>query len=119
MENIIATILISLGTGIAGSFSGWFFGRKRQKIANIDAATETWQKIVNSLECQIDKLLKQREQDAIKIEEMSMQMCAMKAEIASLKQDIETLQSKIKNIQKLENKIVKYEKLLNDNNINY
>ncbi|MDR2009223.1 MAG: hypothetical protein LBQ22_01925 [Bacteroidales bacterium] len=112
MENIATTVLIALGTGIAGSFSGWLFGRKKQRIEEIDLATSTWNKIVDSLEVQIDKLLQQRVADSEKIDNLSNR-------IKELQNEIEIMQSKIKMVETLERTISKYEKLLTDNNIKY
>ena len=61
METWWMTILIAVGTGLASSFSTWFFSKKQynsqvenQDIANIDVAADVWKKIIDNLK-QIDK----------------------------------------------------------------
>lgn len=112
MRDILATILISLGTGLAGHFSGWFFGRKRQSIENIDMAIATWQKVVDSLENRVDKLLDE-------VNDLTKQNRLLRDEIESLKDEIRISKSKNRKITTLENKIATYEKLLDDNGIDY
>lgn len=111
METII-TIIIALGTGLAGSFSGWFFGRRKQRIDEIDAATETWKNIVDSLELQINKLLKARTADSLKIEELTNK-------VSELNEKISVMEERLKDIAKLERKIQRYEKIMDNNNIDY
>lgn len=112
MDNVIYTILISIGTALAGSFSGWFFGRKKQRIEEIDAATDTFNKIVNSLEDRIEKLLEEHTEDMRKIDELTIQ-------VSELKTEIEELKNNQKRVVKLEKTIMRYEKLLTDNNISF
>jgi len=99
---LITTIIISFGTGLAGCFGGWFFGRKRQNIDNIDAAVETWKKVVNSLEEQVEKSLKREEQSRNCIEE--------------LKESVRMLRMEVNNLTE---KLQKTEKLLKEHNIEF
>lgn len=108
----LTTLLITFGTGMVSAFCGWFFGRKKQRIEEIDAATETWKKIVNSLEEEIGKLLAQRADDSKKID-------SMKEEIESLKSKLGDFNSVLKRVDRLEKKVTRYEKLLEDNNIEH
>lgn len=112
MNSIIDTLLVPLGTGLAGSFGGWFFGRKRQNIQNIDMALETWKKVVDSLEDRVDKLLSE-------VEELTRQNCLLREEVDSLKDEIRISKRKNRQITTLENKIQRYEKILDDNGIDY
>lgn len=104
------TIIYAVGGTLVGSFGGWFFGRKKQKIEEIDSATDTFNKIIDSLELKIDKLLKQQESDAKKIENMANQIKEMQEQIENLTKD------KQENI-KLKKKIERYENLLTINNV--
>ncbi len=112
MKEVLITIFIALGTGMAGSFSGWFFGRKRQSIENIDMAIETWQKVVDSLENRVTILLK-------KVDDLTKENYALREEVEQLKNEILLQNRKNRKIGILEKKIYKYEKLLDDNGINY
>lgn len=57
LQQLITGIVeTTVATGIGGFF-GWFFTRKKQNIDTIDAAIGTWQKVVDSLEKQVQKQL--------------------------------------------------------------
>jgi peptidoglycan hydrolase CwlO-like protein len=109
---MIETILASVVASVLGTFCGWFFGRKRQKIENIDAATETWQKIVDALEARLMKELEKVQCYEQKIEELTKQ-------VHDLKTEIEELKDGNRKMRLLEKKVLKYEKLLTDNKIDY
>lgn len=106
------TIIYSIGGTVIGTIAGWFVGRKRQNIDNIDAATTTFNNVINSLEDKINKLLKQQAIDASKIEALTKEVERLNKELENLKAD------KQENI-KLKRKIEKYEKIMQDNNIVY
>lgn len=106
------SLLIGAGSSFFGALAGWFFGRKRQRIDNIDAATKTFNNIIESLEEKINNLLEQAKKDAIKIAEMA-------AEIESLRQEIERLKADRQENVKLKKQVLRYEKLLQENNIVY
>lgn len=89
MREALITIFIALGTGLAGSFSGWIAGRKRQAIQEIDMAIDTWQKVVDSLEKQVDSLLS-------RVDELSNENLDLKKEVGSLKASIEAMDRKKK-----------------------
>lgn len=106
------TLLIGIGSTFFGALTGWFFGRKRQNIDNIDAATKTFNNIIKSLEEKINNLLEQQKKDAQRIAEMAKEIESLRNEIENLKAD------KQENI-KLKKQILRYEKLLQDNSIVY
>lgn len=106
------TILYSLGSTLLGGLTGWFFGRKKQKIDEINAATDTFNKIIESLESKIDNFLAQQKLDSCKIAELTKEVGFLREEIEQIKGN------RVENI-KLKKKIEKYEKLLTDNNIVY
>ena len=110
MIDTVVTILISVITAISGGFAGWLFGRRRQNIDDINAATDTWKNIVTSLEERIDKLLCERKEDALQIEELNKRVESLQIQVNAL-----TVFQK-KAIQ-YEKKIAKYEKMLKEHNI--
>lgn len=112
MLEVWAAVLLSLVSGVSGGLGGWLFGRKRQNIDNIDAATTTFNNIIKSLEHKINMLLEQQQSDTKRIAEMSQ-------EIESLRQEIENLKADKKENRKLKKQILNYEKLLEENNIVY
>lgn len=112
MEDTILTIIIALGTGLAGSFSGWFFGRKKQNIENIDFALTTWQKVVDSLEKRVEVLQASVDYWTKENDELRRELAHMKLEIAK-KENVD------KDNEVLKSKLIRYEKLLADNNIKY
>ncbi len=126
MEPLIYQILIPFATAFLGGFCGWFFKRKRiekenqglddankrQEITNIDAAVDTWQKVVDSLEVQIGKLLKQRQEDSRQISELSNEVC-------DLRRQVILLQSQLVSQEEYQAKIERYERLLAKHGIAY
>ncbi len=112
-------IITSVITAFVGVFFGWLFGRKRQNIDTIDAAVETWKKIVDSLQEQIDRLLEQRASDAAKIESLSEQVKQQNVHIEELKEQVSSTEMKVKSVNRLEKTIARYEKLLDANGIEY
>lgn len=112
-------ILTSLGSTFLGVFFGWFFGRKRQNIDTIDAAVETWKKIVDSLQEQIDHLLEQRASDAAKIELLSEQVKQQNHHIEQLQEQVASTEMKVKSVNRLEKTIARYEKLMDAAGIEY
>ena len=126
METLAYQIVVPFVTAFLGGFAGWFFKRKRlekenegldsendrKDIANIDAAVETWQKVVKALEEQISKLLAQRQEDSRKIEELSLR-------VSELQGTVDGMRSRLKLTEKLEKKVARYERILAENSIAY
>lgn len=124
MEMIMTTILIALGSGFAGAFSGWFFGRKKQHLETIDYALETWKKVVDHLETRINVMLEQTEK-------LQQRISELEKENKSLRDDLQNMNHEFVKFKELQKKISKYEieikelkeinacleKLLNDNKI--
>ena len=116
---MITTIISSLGGTIIGSVLGWLFGRRRQNIDNIDAAVETWQKIVDALQAQIERLLKQRESDAQKIDALTREITLQVNQIENLKMKVEKLETEVAKKDRLEALLKRYENLMTDAGIPY
>ncbi len=126
METIALQIIIPFLTAFLGGFAGWFFKRKRlakenkaldsennrKDITNIDAAVDTWQKVVDALEGQVSKLLEQRQADSLQITELSRKVCELQMQVTNLKA---ALQSQ----SEYQAKIERYEKLLAAHGIAY
>lgn len=112
MSEVLVTVLIALGTGFSGAFSGWFFGRKKQNIATIDMALNTWQKVIDQLEGRVDVLLR-------KVNELQDENTSLKEEVIQLRAEIQESRRNRKKIETLEKKITRYEKLLLDNHIDF
>ncbi|MCL1942799.1 MAG: hypothetical protein FWF54_04535 [Candidatus Azobacteroides sp.] len=109
---LINAVLLTFGTSLATGFVTFIFSRRRNNIDNIDAATETWQKIVDKLEKQIEKLL-------IKVDHLETENNNLKDLINSLKDEIDLLKKMATLNETLELKIQHYETLLSDNHIAY
>ncbi|MGB4134243.1 MAG: hypothetical protein BWY89_00038 [Bacteroidetes bacterium ADurb.BinA012] len=112
MGEVLTTVLIALGTGFSGAFSGWFFGRKKQNIATIDMALNTWQKVIDQLEARVDVLLN-------KVKALEDENAALREEVIQLRAEIQESHRNRKKIELLERKIARYEKLLADNGIDF
>lgn len=95
---------------LTGSFGTWIFQKRRNKIDDINAATDTFNKVNESLELRINKMLEEQEKSNLKIEELTKQVAALSAQI-------ETLKNQVKEKERLQKKVVHLEKILTDNNI--
>lgn len=128
-----------IGT-IVGSFSGWFFGRRKQRIEEIDAANSTYNKIIASLRENIETLLKQNYESLAKVKDLTNQVLdyqrqieglidknkkqiseiqILTIEVNGLRSKAEALKKISQENEKLKKTIVRYENLLNANNISY
>jgi peptidoglycan hydrolase CwlO-like protein len=92
---------------------------KGAALENIDAAVETWKKIVNSLQEQIDKLLAQRASDAVKIEGLSEEVKQQNQRIEHLQEQVASMDAKVKSVSRLEKTVARYEKLMDAAGIEY
>lgn len=92
---------------------------KGAALENIDAAVETWKKIVNSLQEQIDKLLAQRASDAVKIEGLSEEVKQQNQRIEQLQEQVASMDAKVKSVSRLEKTVARYEKLMDAAGIEY
>lgn len=118
MDMLIDPTISSVISVTMGSVVGWIVGRARQKrevrrldIDNIDAATETWKKVVDALEEQIEKLVEQRRQDSQQIFELTTEVLSLRSQVTELQSGL-TLMATTN-----QDKIDRYEKLLSDNGI--
>lgn len=126
MNDLMIQILVPFLTAFLGGFAGWFFKRKRleienrnlkkttesQDITNIDAAVRTWKNVVDALEEQVTKLLKQRQEYSNQIEELTK-------EVVGLRQQVRNLQKRLEVQADDDAKIRKYETLLATHGIAY
>lgn len=126
MKELLLQIGVPFATAFLGGFAGWFFKRKRfeienrgldtsndrQDITNIDAAVDTWRKVVDNLEEQIARLLEQRQKDSLQISELSQ-------EVLNLRNEVLVLQNRLEQQAGNLEKIARYEKLLNENGISF
>lgn len=115
MDNITQLISLFLTSG-AGYFFGWLFSRKRQNIDNVDAAVSTWQKVVDSLEAQVQTQLAKNvilteENEGLKIEKKSLLV-----KITELEDKIEAMMSEISDLSELKKQVDVLEKLIADKN---
>lgn len=126
MNDLMIQILVPFLTAFLGGFAGWFFKRKRleienrnlkkttesQDITNIDAAVRTWKNVVDALEEQVTKLLRQRQEYSNQIEELTK-------EVVGLRQQVRNLQKRLEVQADDDAKIRKYETLLATHGIAY
>lgn len=111
-EMILIYLVAPLILTAVGAWGGWFFGRKKQQVETIDAANTTYNNIINALEVNVNKLLTKNEAQAEQIEKLI-------AEVRVLREEIETLKGYAKENEKLKKTVVRYEKLLDTNCIDY
>ena len=116
---MIETIIISLGTALAGTFSGWFFGRKKQSIETIDMALNTWQKVIDNLEKRIECMLVESKQLREENESLRQEIRELRVELDSFKNQQRKIDKYEKNIKQLEEKLAAYENLLTVNGIKF
>lgn len=126
MDALWVKILVPSISAFLGALITWLFNRHRtrredsqldkrneaQSITNIDAAIKTWQKVVDALENQVEKLLAQRKEDSRQISELSQEVC-------DLRNQVRQLQEKLAAQAEYQAKLKRYEKLLAEHGIAY
>ena len=122
--NTVEIVSLVVGSGIALRVIDHFLTRKltaksvsKSHIENIDAATETWQKVVDKLEARIDKLLAQMKEIRDENIGLKEEVYQLREELASFKQLQRKTERYEKQIKKLEEKVAHYERILADNGI--
>jgi len=118
-ELIFIGIVSPVITAVVAGWLGWFFGRKRQKIDNIDAATDTFNKIIEQLRKEIGIYQREKDSSGELIKQQSQQIKELTGEVRRLSEEVEGLLRWKKENIALKKKIEKYEKLLTTNNIDY
>ncbi|MGB7527699.1 MULTISPECIES: hypothetical protein [Sphingobacterium] len=95
MEQLIESLLIPLITSIAGAFSGWFFGRRKQtaeavqsELESVEKAVAIWREIAQDLKKELA--------------EQSLQIQNLQMEIGTLRRDNARLLSELKQIKKVQ-----------------
>lgn len=96
MEQFIETLLIPFLTSIAGAFSGWFFGRRKQTAEAVQSELESVEKAV-SIWREIAQDLKKE------MAEQGVQIQKLQDEVATLRRDNARLLSELKQIKKAQN----------------
>jgi len=139
-ETVMMWVIAPVIAALAGGWGGWIFGRKKQRIDEIDAATGTFNKIIeqlrkevevliaehahskeliDQLRNEIETLINERGHNRAVIEKQSKQIEELATEVRKLSAEVESLRADKKENVKLKNKIEKYEKLLDANNVDY
>lgn len=92
MNEIIQSLLIPILTTIAGAFSGWFFGRRKQQAEAVMNELETVEKAVS--------IWRQIAQDLQKeMASQSEQIAKMRTEIDALRTDNKRLYMELKRLK--------------------
>ena len=118
-EIIITWIIGPLIGAVAGGFGGWIFGRKRQQIEIIDAATGTFNKIIEQLRKEVTVYVEEKNQNAELIRTQSKQIEELSIRVHKLSEEVESLRREKKENVYLRKKIEKYEKILVTHNIEF
>jgi len=118
-ETILMWIISPTVGMAAGAWGGWFFGRKRQRIDTIDAATDTFNKIIHQLRNEIGVYQQKNDEYAQQVQQQSQQIKELTDQVKKLSEEVESLRCEKKENALLKRKIDKYTKLLDINNIEY
>ncbi|MCL2290820.1 MAG: hypothetical protein FWC34_09010 [Bacteroidetes bacterium] len=118
-EAIMMWIIAPVIATAAGGLGGWFFSRKRQRIDNIDAATDTFNKIIAQLRSELGIHAEEKDRNTGLIEKQSQQIKELTSEVHKLSKEVEGLRREKKENIILKKKIEKYESLLITHNIKY
>lgn len=88
---ILSTVICSLATG----FLAWFFGRKKQRSEELQAAVSSWNDMKSSLQDDIKDLLEQHQKDketilalTDEIEELNKKVLTLQEQISLLQHDV-------------------------------
>jgi septal ring factor EnvC (AmiA/AmiB activator) len=96
MDQLIETLFIPFLTSIAGAFSGWFFGRRKQTAEAVQSELESVEKAV-SIWREIAQDLKKE------MAEQGVQIQKLQNEVATLRRDNARLLTELKQIKKVQN----------------
>ena len=126
LEMILLYIIapsVTIGLSVWG---GWFFGRKKQRIETIDAATDTFNKIIKQLREQVEAYVGKDDINTERFNKQETQLNTATKKIEELESTIKRLSDEVESLRRekkenalLKKKIDKYTKLLDDNNIEY
>jgi len=118
-ETVMMWIIAPVISAAAGALGGWLFGKRRQKIDDIDAATGTFNKIITQLRTEVQVLIKERELNWEIIDKQSQRLDDLASEVRKLSYEVENLHREKKENTNLKKKIEKYEKILTLHNIEF
>ena len=118
-EIILAWVISPVISMVAGAWRGWFFGRKRQRVDTIDAATDTFNKIIEQLRKEIGIYQQEKDKHTELIQNQSRQIKDLADQVRKLSEEVEGLRREKRENALLKKKIDKYERLLDSHNIEY
>lgn len=96
MEQLIEMLLVPFLTSVAGAFSGWFFGRRKQTAEAVQSELESVEKAVT--------IWREVAQDLKKeLTEQGLQLQMLQDEVRTLRQDNARLLTELKAIKKAQN----------------
>ena len=118
-ETVMMWVIAPVIAALAGGWGGWIFGRKKQRIDEIDAATGTFNKIIEQLRKEVEVLIAERAHNRELIEKQSEQIKNLTEEVRKVSAEVERLRITQKEMGGLKRKVEKYEKLLTEHNIDF
>ena len=118
-ETILMWVVAPVITSAIGAWLGYFFGRRRQKIDDIDAATATFNKIIKQLREEVETFVNEKGRNREIIENQSKQIRELTTEVQRLSKEVEALKADQKENVHLKKKISRYEKILVTHNIEF
>ena len=118
-ETILMWVVAPVITSAIGVWLGYLFGKRRQKIDDIDAATATFNKIIEQLRKEVDALVNEKSASRSTIENQSKQIESLTVEVQRLSKEVESLKESKKENINLKKKVDKYEKILTAHNIEF
>jgi len=119
LENILIWIISPVAGMVAGAWGGWFFGRKRQRIDTIDAATDTFNKIIQQLRSEVGIYQQEKDKHTELIRQQSQKINELADQVKKLSEEVECLRREKRENALLKKKIDKYTRLLDSHNIEY
>lgn len=96
MEQLIDTLFVPILTTLAGAFSGWFFGRRKQQAETMHSELQTIEKAV-AIWREIAQDLKKE------LAAQSLQINELRQEVSTLRRDNVRLLTELKAIKKRQN----------------
>jgi len=96
MDQLIDTLFVPALTTLAGAFSGWFFGRRKQQaeavqseMQSVEKAIAIWREIAQDLKKELS--------------EQTVQIEKLRDEVSTLRRDNARLLTELKSIKKRQN----------------
>lgn len=97
---MIDNLLFPIVTTLVAAFSGWFFGRRKQKAEAVSTELDAVEKAVAIWRQIAEDLKRRQDEQSLKIEAQTSEISLLREEVSTLRRDNARLLSELKAIKK-------------------